>query len=936
MGGISTVKSAVRAFRGIENKKELFKTVIHTMQKGGISELKNAAKRAYNRGGEREPVDLYELQQSNQKEYEETGIKVLFIILVEQADAYITDTYESIWNLVNIEKEVVVLAIEGFHWNHDVVMHTYKDTWNKEINEIVINSQADYVYFIRSGSSLAPDMGGAFFNEAKEHQFRIIYSDECIEMEKGRQYLLKPDFSRYDILYNQKIGQAVAFCREAILESGEISNTITRLDDLIFDLFLRLSDDEKFIRHVDRVLLIHKYDFRESVEWLRAVNIKRELIKYGVQADALVHNGSIRIEAGEIRGKISLIMPAESYMEAANGIDCILNHTRYILYDITVVANREVCSVLKERYRNLGKLRFIETEKNSYSAKCNIGAREADGDILLFLSDDVKIMQEDWLYNIGGVFAFPWVGGVSPKVIRNENTIRYAGIIAGGFGFTPIVFNGEINECKMNENEPAFYNHQVSILSATCLAIRREAFSQINGFDEKGTPDKFSNAVLSFELMRNGWSCIYCAETTVTAGNKSWYDSWYDKEDAGAYLYLLKNYGDFLTYDPYFTEEMKKQYLRGVPIGFRIHKKKIENEKKGSILLVSHDALLGGATIALHGVAKILKKNRYFVTFLVPGEGEILKELEKDGIHYIVDSTLQSNDEWMKYANNYDVIFLSTLIMGEKVSKLQRYKKKIVWWIHEAPEYYTGLEHKFTVEDDGKLLVYCGGKYAQAVFEKHFPHLHTEILLYGLQDYQMADMVKTSDKCQKISFLSVGTIEKRKGQDILCEAIEKLPKEEREKCRFIFVGKKIQKEVCDKIENLLEKYPEQVELLPPVSRERLMELYRCTSSVICSSREDPMPVFMTECMMMSKVPICSENTGTAKVLREGYDGFIYGNNSPEELAQKILYVITHRDELDRIGKNARKTYENLFRMDRFEENVIDKIGMLFHEAEKSE
>lgn len=933
MGMISKAKAAVRAYRGIENKKEIVGTVIRTVRRGGISELKKAVMRASDRGNGVAAIDLYERQQNEIREYEETGIKVLFIILVEQANAYISNTIESIERLMHIEKETIVLAIEGYEGEHKLPIHFYADVWSERLEAIFRSSQADYVYLIRGGNYLAPDMGGALFEGASRDRYHIIYSDECIQMENSKKYLLKPDFSRFDLLYNHNMGQAAAFLREALLEAGGIGTDYKRLDDLIYGLFLKLSSDVKAIKHIDRVLLIHKYEYRETVEWIRARNVNRELMKKEVLATAVINYDRLRIDAGKINDVISIIVPVESYVEAVTCIDSILTHTRYVSYDIVAVAEKEVDLALKERYINTPKIYCMEAEGNSYSAKCNTGARQANGDILLFLSDDIEVKQSDWLYNIASIFAFPWVGGVSPKVIRKENTIRYAGMIAGGFGFTPIPFNGELNEQRVNENEPAFFSHEISVLSGTCLAIRKNAFHQVKGFNTQETPDKFSNAVLSFELMRNNWSCIYCAETTVTAGNKTWYDSWYDKEDTRAYLYLLKNFGEWLTYDPYFTEEMKQQYLRGVPTGFRIYKKKIENEKKGSILLVSHDALLGGATIVLHGAAKALKKDGYFVTFLVPEEGEILKELERDGIHYIVDSTFYSNVEWMKYANNYDVIFLNTLIMGEKISELQKYKKKIVWWIHEAPEYYTRLKRKFTVEDDGKLVICCVGKYAQAVFKKYFPHLHTEILLYGLQDYQVTDTVKMQNKYEKINFLSVGTIEKRKGQDVLCEAIEKLPKKEREKCKFIFVGKKIQEEVYNEIEKILEKYPEQVELLPPVGREKIMELYHKAFSVVCSSREDPMPVFMTECMMMSRVPICSEHTGTAKVLREGYDGFIYGNNSSEELAQKILYVITHQDEMELIGKNARKTYEQIFRVDKFEENIISKVGMLFGEAE---
>lgn len=79
--------------------------------------------------------------------------------------------------------------------------------------------------------------------------------------------------------------------------------------------------------------------------------------------------------------------------------------------------------------------------------------------------------------------------------------------------------------------------------------------------------------MLSFELGRLGVQCVYCADAALMAGSEAWYDSKYDAEDSSAYLYLLQNYAEQLSYDPYFTESMKQQYLRGVPLDFRIYKK---------------------------------------------------------------------------------------------------------------------------------------------------------------------------------------------------------------------------------------------------------------------------------------------------------------------------------------------------------------------------
>ena len=102
-----------------------------------------------------------------------------------------------------------------------------------------------------------------------------------------------------------------------------------------------------------------------------------------------------------------------------------------------------------------------------------------------------------------------------------------------------------------------------------------------------------------------------------------------------------------------------------------------------------------------------LKDNGYFVTFLVPEEGRILEELEAEGIDYIVDNSLYGNDEWIKYACNYDIIFLSTIIMGQKIQRLNVYEKKIVWWIHEAPEFYKEIRDKIVLDNCENLSVFC-------------------------------------------------------------------------------------------------------------------------------------------------------------------------------------------------------------------------------------
>lgn len=77
----------------------------------------------------------------------------------------------------------------------------------------------------------------------------------------------------------------------------------------------------------------------------------------------------------------------------------------------------------------------------------------------------------------------------------------------------------------------------------------------------------------------------------------------------------------------------------------------------------------------------------------------------------------------------------------------------------------------------------------------------------------------------------------------------------------------MQEDVYKKITELYEKYPESVEVMKPVSRDELMRMYEKCTCVVCSSREDPMPVFMTECMMQARIAICSEKYGNGRSVK---------------------------------------------------------------------
>jgi glycosyltransferase involved in cell wall biosynthesis len=89
-----------------------------------------------------------------------------------------------------------------------------------------------------------------------------------------------------------------------------------------------------------------------------------------------------------------------------------------------------------------------------------------------------------------------------------------------------------------------------------------------------------------------------------------------------------------------------------------------------------------------------------------------------------------------------------------------------------------------------------------------------------------------------------------------------------------------------------------------------------------------MPTFVAEGMMFSKICVCSEFTGTASLIENNKNGFVYDNNSPEELAGCIEKIVSNFEKLCFIGQEARRTYEKNLSIESFKENLKSVVANL--------
>lgn len=381
----------------------------------------------------------------------------------------------------------------------------------------------------------------------------------------------------------------------------------------------------------------------------------------------------------------------------------------------------------------------------------------------------------------------------------------------------------------------------------------------------------------------------------------------------------------------------------GLSIYFPKETKNLESTK--NVIIIIHELSRTGAPVVALDAAKTLQKNGYFVTFYTIRRGPLLKELLDIGIPVIFDQKLEitnydknfilsedSNLYIDTIAPSFDKTLAITAVFYNLVRHFSDIKHPTIWWLHEGSATYDNLSHVMPHRLNQEISVYAGGQYALNMLKKYGLEYNAKVLNYGVDDvFKDKEINDSTDTHDTVSFILPGSLGKRKGQSVLLEAIQRLPKEYKEKSRFIFIGDILSKADIDgvKAKNQIlsmTKKMKNIEYHRSLSRDELFDYYKKVDAIILPSLDDPMPVVATEMLMMKKIVVCSESTGTSFYLKDKENGFVFRTGDTDQLCDTIKYIIDHRDTLSAIGEKSRKVYENNFKMEIFEKNLLKIIS----------
>ncbi|MBV9374771.1 MAG: glycosyltransferase family 2 protein, partial [Alphaproteobacteria bacterium] len=412
---------------------------------------------------------------------------------------------------------------------------------------------------------------------AHDPQLDIIYSDEDKIGPRGSRYdpHFKSDWNP-DLFLRQNMICHLGVYRAALVrEVGGLRSEFDGSQD--YDLALRIIErtQPRNIRHIPNVL----YHWRAAAgstakavgEKPHAPEAARRAVadhfrRQNIRADTAVTPNSPFLEVSyplDDEPSVSIIVPTRDRIDLlSRSVKGILERTRYRNLELMIVDNRSERAATRAYLDEVAldsRVRvFFYDEPFNFSLLNNWAARRAAGQVLLFLNNDTEVIGADWLRHLVANACRPEVGAVGGKLLYPTGRVQHAGVILGIGGVAGHVYLGR------QRNEPGYFSRAVlqqnlSAVTAACLAMRRDVFYEIGGFNGD-LRVAFNDVDLCLRLRERGYLIVWTPMAELyhheSATRGSDLVGARHQEFAREFEYMRAKWGWALDRDPYFNPNL--------------------------------------------------------------------------------------------------------------------------------------------------------------------------------------------------------------------------------------------------------------------------------------------------------------------------------------------------------------------------------------------
>lgn len=369
-------------------------------------------------------------------------------------------------------------------------------------NAAIALAEGEYLMFCDHDDTLEQDALYEIVKAVNDTGADVIYTDEDKVSMDGQHYFdpnFKPDFNLFRLRENNYICHIFVVKKSLTNEIGLLRSEFDGAQD--FDFILRCCEKAQKITHIPKVLYHWRCHMDSTAadpsSKLYAYEAGRKAVEEHYQRmgiDATVemaenygwYRSHIKVQGNPL---ISVIIPNKDHIEDLElCLSSIAQKSTYSNYEILIVENNsdqaetfEYYDKIPERYP---KARVLKWEKEfNYSSINNFAVKEAKGEYLLFLNNDVEILTPDWMEEMLQNCQQKDVAAAGAKLYYPDDTIQHAGVVLGLGGIAGHIM------CRAAREDPGYFGRMISVqeitaVTAACMMVRKTDFDAVGGFDE--------------------------------------------------------------------------------------------------------------------------------------------------------------------------------------------------------------------------------------------------------------------------------------------------------------------------------------------------------------------------------------------------------------------------------------------------------------------
>jgi GT2 family glycosyltransferase len=320
----------------------------------------------------------------------------------------------------------------------------------------------------------------------------LIYADEDFIDENGRNDpTFKPGWSPIFLDNYNYIGRPWFASRTAFSSAvSTLSSEGVEFDE--HELLKIIGRKESLVGHIPTVLL------------------SRSSRRVHVQGQTEVRDTISESGFDEHWPKVSIIIPTRLADEEliSQCFDGLESNTDYPNFEVIVVVNN--VRDPEAEARHLGKRTFKVLHWDgafSWAGINNLGATQANGELFLFLNDDIEPLEKDWLKILVRTLVRARAAAIGCLLRYPNGTIQHSGVhlvnYDGGVRHLFRFCAGDEARLSWLMNHP----REVSAVTGACLLTTRECFNAVKGFDED-LPLVGNDTDYCLRVWRNGSSVM--------------------------------------------------------------------------------------------------------------------------------------------------------------------------------------------------------------------------------------------------------------------------------------------------------------------------------------------------------------------------------------------------------------------------------------------